>query len=219
MDLGKTALGNWKAQQGGCTHIQVGPSYTDARPSSAHISRLGRIPPPCSSSTTSVTSSEFLPIFDFFFFVARKNLLTHWGGFSFLLPPFPLFFFPRHVPHFEKVHELWDGILQTLPPTKPPHGGARCPRVNTHNHAGPPPHPRRRRHRWSERSLICPRSTNLGSQYSLSVTIIIYIHIYIYLVFLENMTLVASARTASPTELVPRERQPFSQLIFSLNSG
>ncbi len=23
MDLGKTALGNWKAQQGGCTHIQV----------------------------------------------------------------------------------------------------------------------------------------------------------------------------------------------------
>ncbi|KAF8275046.1 hypothetical protein EI94DRAFT_20776 [Lactarius quietus] len=22
MDLGKTALGNWKAQQGGCTHIQ-----------------------------------------------------------------------------------------------------------------------------------------------------------------------------------------------------
>jgi hypothetical protein len=25
MDLGVTALGNWKAQQGGCTHIQVGP--------------------------------------------------------------------------------------------------------------------------------------------------------------------------------------------------
>ncbi|KAI0006005.1 hypothetical protein BJV74DRAFT_13573 [Russula compacta] len=24
MDLGNTALGNWKAQQGGCTHIQVG---------------------------------------------------------------------------------------------------------------------------------------------------------------------------------------------------
>lgn len=23
MDLGMTALGNWKAQQGGCTHIQV----------------------------------------------------------------------------------------------------------------------------------------------------------------------------------------------------
>ncbi|KAH9079382.1 hypothetical protein EDB83DRAFT_2342284 [Lactarius deliciosus] len=23
MDLGKTALGNWKAQQGGCTHIQM----------------------------------------------------------------------------------------------------------------------------------------------------------------------------------------------------
>src|SRR6266404_810991 len=23
MDLGQTALGNWKAQQGGCTHIQV----------------------------------------------------------------------------------------------------------------------------------------------------------------------------------------------------
>lgn len=30
MDLGKTALGNWKAQQGGCTHIQV-------RPTCAHI--------------------------------------------------------------------------------------------------------------------------------------------------------------------------------------
>jgi hypothetical protein len=33
MDLGVTALGNWKAQQGGCTHIQVGPyalAYADA---------------------------------------------------------------------------------------------------------------------------------------------------------------------------------------------
>ena len=62
MDLGKTALGNWKAQQGGCTHIQV---RTSIRRYSTRVlvrvSQRGRIPPfpSCSSSTRSMTSSEF----------------------------------------------------------------------------------------------------------------------------------------------------------------
>ncbi|KAH9005121.1 hypothetical protein EDB86DRAFT_1719979 [Lactarius hatsudake] len=31
MDLGKTALGNWKAQQGGCTHIQFFNEINDLK--------------------------------------------------------------------------------------------------------------------------------------------------------------------------------------------
>ncbi|KAI0273600.1 hypothetical protein BC834DRAFT_966104 [Gloeopeniophorella convolvens] len=31
MDLGKTALGNWKAQQGGCTHIQFFNDISDLK--------------------------------------------------------------------------------------------------------------------------------------------------------------------------------------------
>jgi hypothetical protein len=74
MDLGMTALGNWKAQQGGCTHIQV-RSPTPILDRNWRVSQGGRIPfspppppppplppffrPTCSSSTRSTTSSTF----------------------------------------------------------------------------------------------------------------------------------------------------------------
>jgi len=59
MDLGKTALGNWKAQQGGCTHIQVRTSYVRCS-TRCSTTRENPFPPPlCSSSTRSMTSSEF----------------------------------------------------------------------------------------------------------------------------------------------------------------
>ncbi|KAI0258836.1 hypothetical protein BC834DRAFT_909522 [Gloeopeniophorella convolvens] len=57
MDLGKTALGNWKAQQGGCTHIQVG------YPSSFSVLARTCLKTECvlrSSSTTSATSNTCL---------------------------------------------------------------------------------------------------------------------------------------------------------------
>jgi hypothetical protein len=45
MDLGKTALGNWKAQQGGCTHIQVRLTCVHIRLPVffAHLSQAARI--------------------------------------------------------------------------------------------------------------------------------------------------------------------------------
>lgn len=46
MDLGMTALGNWKAQQGGCTHIQVRTSIRRNSTRVQRISQRGRIPFP-----------------------------------------------------------------------------------------------------------------------------------------------------------------------------
>ncbi|KAI9509353.1 hypothetical protein F5148DRAFT_765871 [Russula earlei] len=71
MDLGKTALGNWKAQQGGCTHIQKISPFSSPLQLHAVLQR----------------------------------------------------------PQRPQVHELWHGILQTLPQAEPPHGGTRRPRI------------------------------------------------------------------------------------------
>jgi hypothetical protein len=47
MDLGKTALGNWKAQQGGCTHIQVRATCAHIRlPVFAHFLKMEALLPP-----------------------------------------------------------------------------------------------------------------------------------------------------------------------------
>ena len=86
MDLGGTALGNWKAQQGGCTHIQV---RTSIRCNSTRVLRVSQrripFPPPCySSSTRSMTSSELY----FFLFVGGPELF---------------FFFCLHI-HFSPTH-------------------------------------------------------------------------------------------------------------------
>jgi hypothetical protein len=84
MDLGRTALGNWKAQQGGCTHIQVRTSIRRNSTRVLRVSQRGRIPfppPLCSSSTRSMTSSE---LFFFLFVGPRTFLLTH-----LFLPPHP----------------------------------------------------------------------------------------------------------------------------------
>lgn len=81
MDLGKTALGNWKAQQGGCTHIQVRSLIRSYSTVVCAISQGGRISSPsappffsfslCSSSTKSMISSESLFPFFFLFFKPR----------------------------------------------------------------------------------------------------------------------------------------------------
>jgi len=64
MDLGKTALGNWKAQQGGCTHIQVRLHvlhiFASPPPLLRIISKMegSLYPPSYSFSTKSMTSSK-----------------------------------------------------------------------------------------------------------------------------------------------------------------
>jgi hypothetical protein len=73
MDLGMTALGNWKAQQGGCTHIQVSPLRRC-------FDRGRHSPPPlfaCSSSTRSTTSSAFPLSSLTLTWTCQKSLLTH----------------------------------------------------------------------------------------------------------------------------------------------
>jgi hypothetical protein len=123
MDLGMTALGNWKAQQGGCTHIQV-TSPTPILVRNRRVSQPGRIPPffspslpTCSSSTRSMTSSTFpfLPLPQ----LHRTDLQEPAAA----APPDFCFRF------LFKVHELQHGILKALPQAKPSHGGARCPRI------------------------------------------------------------------------------------------
>ena len=42
------------------------------------------------------------------------------------------------TPETRKVYELRDGILQTLPQTKPSYGSARCPRINKKKKTGMP---------------------------------------------------------------------------------
>jgi hypothetical protein len=120
MDLGMTALGNWKAQQGGCTHIQVSPLRRC-------FDRGRHSPPPlfaCSSSTRSTTSSAFPLSSLTLTWTCQKSLLTHPSP-----PPPPGYLLPLSPVRSRKVHKLRHGILQALPPTKPPHGGARRSRI------------------------------------------------------------------------------------------
>jgi hypothetical protein len=78
MDLGMTALGNWKAQQGGCTHIQV-RSPTPILDRNRRVSQGGRIPlfPPSS------LPPFFWPNLQFF------NEINDLKYVSFSYPPLP----------------------------------------------------------------------------------------------------------------------------------
>jgi hypothetical protein len=158
MDLGMTALGNWKAQQGGCTHIQV-RSPTPILDRNRRVSQGGRIPlspppaplppffgPTCSSSTRSMTSSTFpfltLPYLDrtdlqktlFLLLLTHPSHpyysgARHYSGNAITSPPGFLLPLPFTTFPVEKVHKLRHGILQTLPQAKPPYGGTRRPRI------------------------------------------------------------------------------------------
>lgn len=124
MDLGVTALGNWKAQQGGCTHIQVGPLRRCSTAAGAHPTPLFFAVLQRDQRSQVRLLSSPLPWDG----RTEENLLTHPPRTPLPLPP-PAFCF-RVWSFFEKVHELRHGVLQALPPAKPPYGGARCPRID-----------------------------------------------------------------------------------------
>jgi hypothetical protein len=132
MDLGKTALGNWKAQQGGCTHIQVRVPFKRSYSAvGLRISQGRSNPPPFPFFFTLQFFNEINDLKYVFPRLKKKKT------FPTPHPPSPASSSVVRVVVVAdtsssgvffnfKVHQLWHGILETLSQAKPPHGSARC---------------------------------------------------------------------------------------------